>query len=71
MYGTQMLGEDDIQQTLAGLRRGREALAALRRRTPCDSPLYAQTRYVITAIDGMAETLTGDPEYFWLPVRRG
>jgi hypothetical protein len=64
MYGKHTIGEDDIQQLLAGLRRGRDALAHIRRQTPIDSLFGAQAEYVMKAIDGMAETLTGDREYF-------
>jgi len=64
MYGKQTLRDDDVQQVLAGLRRGREALARIRMQVPDDAPLHAQTRQLINAIDGMAETLTRDPDYF-------
>jgi hypothetical protein len=70
MYGTQMLSEDEIQQALAGLRQTHDALSRLGQRAPGDSPLHAQTRHVLAAINGMAETLSGDPEYFWSPSRR-
>jgi hypothetical protein len=64
MYGKQTIGDDDIQQLLAGLRRGRDELARIRRQTPIDSLFGAQADYVMKAIDGMAETITGDREYF-------
>ncbi len=64
MYGKQTIGEDEIQQLLAGLRHGRDELSRIRRRTPVDSLFGAQADHVMRAIDGMAETLTGDREYF-------
>ncbi len=64
MYGKQTIGDDDIQQLLAGLRRGRDELVRIRRQTPIDSLFGAQADYVMKAIDGMAETITGDREYF-------
>jgi hypothetical protein len=64
MYGKHTIRDDDIQQLLAGLRRGREELARIRRQTPIDSLFGAQADYVLKAIDGIAETLTGDRDYF-------
>jgi hypothetical protein len=59
-----LLTDDEINKTMASLRPGRRALAALRRALPADSPLSAQTKQALIALDGMAETLTGDRDYF-------
>ncbi len=64
MYGKHTIRDDDIQQLLAGLRRGREELARIRRQTPIDSLFGAQADYVLKAIDGIAGPLTGDRAYF-------
>lgn len=64
MCGDGLLREDDVQQVLAGLRRGWDALQMLRHQMPLDSPVGAQAAHVMNALSGMAETLTYDRDYF-------
>jgi hypothetical protein len=57
----------DIETTLAGLQKGREAALAVC--AGSNSNLYNRASALLDAIDDVAEALTGEREAFWTKPR--
>ena len=53
------------QQVLEKLREGRTGAIQVRKEAKINSPEYRAAGEVTKAIDALAETLTGNREYFW------
>jgi hypothetical protein len=56
----------DIETTLAGLQKGRQAALAVCAGTKPASDLYNRASALLDAIDDLAEALTGERETFWI-----